>query len=140
MIFKDIKKDNITALKAHDKVRRAALTNVLGKMKMKQLESEDRTKPLDDITSSKLISKTIKELEDEKSMFVKANRLEKVTELDTQIKYLKAYLPKQLTAEEIVEIINGLEDKSIPAVMKHFNANYSGKVDMGLVNKTLRSI
>ena len=140
MIFEDIKKDNITALKAHDKVRRAALTNVLGKMKMKQLESEDRTKPLDDITSSKLISKTIKELEDEKSMFVKANRLEKVSELDTQINYLKAYLPKQLTVEEIAEIINGLEDKSIPAVMKHFNANYSGKVDMGLVNKTLRSI
>lgn len=140
MIFEELKKDNIVALKAHDKVRRGAITNVLGKMKMKQLESEDRTKPLDDVLCSNIISKTIKELDDELNMFKKAAREDKVSELEFQINYLKDYLPKQLTAEEIKSIISGLEDKSIPVVMKHFKTNYDGKVDMGLVNKTLRSL
>ena len=43
-----------------------------------------------------------------------------------------------LSEEEIKNIIAGLDDKSLPAVMKHFKANYAGKVDMGLVNKIAR--
>ena len=35
--------------------------------------------------------------------------------------------------------INAMEDKSIPSVMKHFKANYAGKVDMSLVNKIARN-
>ena len=41
---------------------------------------------------------------------------------------------------EIRSIIDKLEDKSIPAVMKHFKLNYNGKVDMGLVNKVLKGL
>ena len=37
--------------------------------------------------------------------------------------------------EEIKEIINSLEDKSMPSIMKHFKQNYLGKCDMKLVNK-----
>ena len=39
------------------------------------------------------------------------------------------------TAEEIANIISSLDDKSIPNVMKHFKTNYTGKCDMGIVNK-----
>ena len=41
---------------------------------------------------------------------------------------------------QIKAIILGLEDKSIPAVMKYFTTNYDGKVDMGLVSKIARSL
>ena len=44
-----------------------------------------------------------------------------------------------LSEQEIKDIINAMEDKSIPSAMKHFKANYAGKVDMGLVNKVARS-
>ena len=37
-------------------------------------------------------------------------------------------------------IINSLEDKSVPSVMKHFKMNYAGQVDMSLVNSILRSL
>ena len=40
--------------------------------------------------------------------------------------------------EEIKNIIANMDDKSIPSVMKHFKANYAGKVDMSLVNKIAR--
>ena len=42
--------------------------------------------------------------------------------------------------DEIKEIINSLPDKSIPFVMKHFKANYNGKVDMRLVQEALKEI
>lgn len=45
-----------------------------------------------------------------------------------------------LSAEKIKEIILSLPDKSVPAVMKHFKANYNGKCDMKLVNETLRNL
>ena len=51
-----------------------------------------------------------------------------------------AFLPKLLSEEEIKAIIAGLEDRSLPAVMKHFKANYAGKVDMSLVSKLARGV
>ena len=45
-----------------------------------------------------------------------------------------------MNEEEIKNVILSLEDKSIPAVMKHFKTNYAGKCDMGLVNKVLKSL
>ena len=58
-----------------------------------------------------------------------------MAELARQKSILEAYLPKQLTEEEIRKIISSLEDKSIPSVMKHFKANYQGMVDNSLVSK-----
>ena len=43
-----------------------------------------------------------------------------------------------LSEDEIKDIIASMEDKSMPSVMKHFKANYAGKVDMSLVNKIAR--
>ena len=43
-----------------------------------------------------------------------------------------------LSEQEIRDIVAKLEDKSMPSIMKHFKANYAGKVDMGLVNKVAR--
>ena len=45
-----------------------------------------------------------------------------------------------LDEEEIKNIILSLEDKSMPAVMKHFKAEYAGKVDMRLVGAVLKTI
>ena len=70
----------------------------------------------------------------------KANRVDKVAAVDYQEKLIAKYLPKQLSEDEIRDIINSLEDKSIPNVMKHFKTNYAGQVDMGVVNKIARSI
>ena len=45
-----------------------------------------------------------------------------------------------LTKEEIKEIICSLNDKSVPTVMKHFKANYNGKVDMRIVQEVLKEV
>ena len=45
-----------------------------------------------------------------------------------------------LSEEEIKAIILSLDDKSVPAVMKHFKSEYAGKVDMRLVGAVLKTI
>ena len=60
-------------------------------------------------------------------------------EIEIQKQTISKFLPKMLSNDEIKQIISSLEDKSIPAVMKYFKANYDGQVDMGLVNKIARN-
>ena len=53
---------------------------------------------------------------------------------------VEKYMPKMLTDEEIKNIIAGLEDKSIPFVMKYFKQNYQGACDMKKVNEILKGM
>ena len=43
-----------------------------------------------------------------------------------------------LSEDEIYDIISKQEDKSIPAIMKFFKANYAGKVEMNKVSMVLK--
>ena len=77
---------------------------------------------------------------EEREGYAKAGRTENVEALNAQLEVLKKYLPKLLSEEEVRAIILSLEDKSVPSVMKHFKANYAGKVDMKMVNTILRNL
>ena len=97
-------------------------------------------KEIGDADIVRMIQKFAKELEEEKSGYEKAGRLEDASATLHQLEVISAFLPKMLEESEIKAIILGLEDKSIPAVMKYFKTNYDGKVDMGLVSKIARSL
>ena len=85
-----------------------------------------------------VIKKIAKQLDEEIESNVKVGRTEKAKELTYQKNLIQEYLPKQLSEDEIKNILNTLEDKSIPSVMKYFKTNYNGLVDMSLVNKLAR--
>ena len=90
-----------------------------------------------DADVNQAIQKSIKELQEEKAGFEKAGRAESVASLEAQIKAVQAYLPKQLSEDEIKDVIMGLEDKTVPSVMRYFKANYQGQVDMKTVSEVL---
>ncbi|MFA7032443.1 MAG: GatB/YqeY domain-containing protein [Bacilli bacterium] len=140
MIIEKIHDDNIQAMKSRDSVARGILSVILTKAKLLEVELRTKNIPLEDKDVFEIIQKTIKELHDEKEDFQKVNNLERVASIMKQEDILNAYLPKQLSKDEIVTIIQGLEDKSLPSVMKYFKANYVGKVDMSLVSQIVRSL
>ena len=135
MLIDELKKAQIEALKEKNTLKRSILQIVTGKAKLTEIEKRTKNEPLTDDDVLLVINKVIKELDEEILAFKNANRLEKVEELTLQKQILEAYLPAKLTEEEIREIINSLEDKSMPNIMKHFKQNYLGKCDMKLVNK-----
>ena len=81
---------------------------------------------------------TIKELTEEKENYLKAGNETEANNIEVQKEILIKYLPQMLSEDEIKNIIANLEDKSIPSIMKHFKAEYAGKVDMSIVNKIAR--
>ncbi len=140
MLFDDLKKENIEAMKEKNLMKRGILPVVINKVMLQQIELKSKGNELKDEDVLQIISKTIKELNDEAETFKNANRLEKYEELTNQAEYLKSFLPKQLTKDEIKDIISKLDDKSMPAIMKYFKANYNGKCDMKDVNEIAKSL
>ena len=138
MLVDELSKANIEALKARDQVARAIYSVILSKYKALDIELRSQGKEATDQDFVKLISKTIKELDEEKETYQKAGRSEEVQNIETQKALIEKYLPQLMSEEEIKKVISSLDDKSIPSVMKHFKANYEGKVDMSLVSKIAR--
>ena len=135
MLVDELKKAQMEALKQKDTLTRSVLQIVTGKAKLVEIEKRTKNESLTDDDVILVINKVIKELEEEILAFKNAGRLEKVEELTKQKDILAKYLPAQLTEDEIKDIINKLDDKSMPSIMKHFKQNYLGKCDMKLVNK-----
>ena len=138
MIIDEIKKDNVQAMKDKNALARAIYGVVMNKVLLASIEAKKDGKELADTDVVQILQKTIKELTEEKENYIKANNMVEAENIEKQKEILTKYLPQMLSEEEIKNIINSMEDKSIPSVMKHFKANYAGKVDMGLVNRVAR--
>lgn len=139
MLYDDIKKANIQAMKDKDSVARSFYSVLLNKIMLENINKREKGGQIEDSDIFVIVQKTIKELEEEKENYKKVNNEEEVKTIERQIEIAKTYLPKQLDRDQIAEIISKLDDKSIPIVMKHFKQNYNGQCDMKLVQEVLKS-
>lgn len=140
MIEEQIKKANIEAMKNKDTLARAFYSVLMNKILLEKIAKGQRDQMLADADVSNIIQKVIKELNDEKENYAKVGNTEQVETIEKQIAIASSYLPKQLSKEEIKDIILALPDKTIPTVMKHFKANYNGQVDMRQVQEVLKEL
>lgn len=140
MLYDEIKKANVQALKDKDAVARSIYSVLLNKIKLEEIRKREKGEDIVDADISNILQKAIKELEDEKSNYEKVNNSAEVAKISTQIEIASKYLPKMLDEAEIKQIIMALDDKSIPSVMKHFKQNYNGKCDMRKVQEVLKGL
>jgi len=140
MIYDELKRANVEALKQRDANARAVLSVVLNKIKLCEIEKRAQGAELTDADVTTILQKSLKELAEEKEAFEKAGREASVAELNAQISFVEKYLPKMMSADEIRAEINKLDDKSVPSVMKHFKANFAGKCDMREVQAVLKNM
>ena len=138
MLINELEQANIAALKARDQDTRAVLSVVINRYRMYAIELKAQGKEATDADLVKIITKVIKELDEEKEGNIKTGRVEAAQAIDKQKAVIEKYLPKMMSEDEIRAVIAKLEDKSIPSVMKHFKANYDGQADMALVSKIAR--
>ena len=140
MIIDDIKKANIEAIKNKDKNARSIYSIIMNKHLLASVEARTSGGDLTDADMIRIISKTIKELQEEEENYLKVNNVEQASNIANQKAILEKYLPQMMSREEIANIINSLEDKSVPNVMKHFKTNYNGSCDMKVVSEVLKSL
>lgn len=139
MLIDEIKKANVVAMKARDNTAKGIYSIIMNKYMLLSIEKKQKGEEATDVDLITIISKTLKELTEEKESYLKVNNLEKVNAIAHQEELISKYLPKMLTEEEIRKEISTLDDKSLPNIMKHFKTNFQGKVDMGLVSKIAKS-
>ena len=135
-LYTRVYEDFIKARKDKNEINKNILGLLYNALKNKAIEL--RVDELTDADSSSIIKKVSKQLDEEIESNVQVGRTEKANELTYQKNLIQEYLPKQLSEDEIKTILNTLEDKAIPSVMKYFKTNYNGLVDMSLVSKLAR--
>lgn len=138
MIIDEIKKANMQAMKDRNVQARAIYGVVMNKAMLNKIEKKEKGLEQTDADLVTILQKTIKELDEEKENYIKAGNSEQAQNIEMQKNLISIYLPKMMSEDEIRAEIKTLEDKSIPSIMKHFKANFNGKVDMGVVNKIAR--
>lgn len=140
MIIDEIKKQNMLAMKEKDSVKRNALSVVINKYMLVNIEKKAKGEEATDTDMVAILQKSCKELLEEAENYLKAGNAQMHEEILTQKKIIESFLPQMMSKEEIKEIILSLPDTTIPTVMKHFKANYAGKVDMRDVQDVLKSL
>lgn len=140
MILEEINKANVQAFKDKNALVKDIISVIKSRAKLLEVEKRTKGEQVTDADMANLIQKLIKELAEAVDNYQKVNNTQEVENLQKQIDFCKAFLPKTLSKDEIKTIILGLDDKSVPSVMKHFKANYAGAVDMREVQEVLKSI
>ncbi len=140
MIIDEIKKANIEALKKHDNNLRSIYSVLMNKIMLANINARANETELTDVDVVKIIQKTIKELDEEAENYKKVGNTEEFEKIGLQRNALEKYLPTMLSKDKIKEIIMGLDDKTVPSVMRHFKTNYAGQCDMKEVSEVLKSL
>lgn len=137
-----ILEDLVQSMKNRDKVKLSVIRMVKSAIQMEEL---NKKRELNDDEIIDVISKQIKTRNDSINEFEKGGRDDLVKSTEEEIKILKTYLPKQLSNEELMEIINKVFDEIKPSsskdmgkIMKAITPLVKGKVDMGKVSTIIK--
>lgn len=99
-----LEEDLKAAMRANDPVRKTAIRSALAAVKLAQVE-KDKNTILEDSAVLALIQKEIKARRESIADAQKANRPDLISGYEAEARVLEEYLPKQLTAEELADLI-----------------------------------
>ena len=137
-----INNDLKEAMKSKDSFRLSVIRMVKGAMQLAKPNPREELTDDDVIT---VISKQIKMRNDSIKEFESAGRSDLVEQNKKEIEILNTYMPKQLSEEELTEIIDKVfeevkptSQKDMGLIMKNISPLVKGKADMSLVNKLVK--
>lgn len=129
------------AMKSGDKFKLSVLRMLKSAL---QLESISKKHELSDDEVMSVIKKQVKTRKDSIEEFKKYNKTEEVAKLEQEIEILNAYLPEEMTEEEIIKVIDEVFNELKPTsmkemgmVMKELNTKITN-ADMSLVSKFVK--
>ncbi|AOT68526.1 GatB/YqeY domain-containing protein [Geosporobacter ferrireducens] len=130
------------AMKEKDQLKKSVITMV--RASIKQYEVDHRVE-LDDDSVLEIMSKQVKQKKDAIEEFAKGGREDLVNEAKAEIEVLLTYLPKQLTEDEISEIVvqvlnetGASTAKDMGKVMAALMPKVKGRADGKLVNQVVK--
>lgn len=130
------------AMKSNDKLKLSTIRMIRSAIKNKEIEQR---KQLDDEGILRVIQGMVRKGEESIEQFKAGGRMDLVEKETKEIETLKSFLPKPLSREEVLEIIDQtIEEtkasslKDIGKVMKSVMPKLGGKVDGTTVNQLVK--
>ena len=137
-----LKQDMVEAMKNKEKERLTVIRMVKAAMDQEHI---DRKREINDELLIDVVNKQIKMRKDSITEFEKAGRTDLSEKTQSEVEILMAYLPEQLSSEEVVKIIDEIfaevkpeGQKDMGKVMKEATAKLKGKADMKEVSNIIK--
>lgn len=143
MLKEQLKKDEIAAMKARDKARVSVLRMVSAEIKAYEVNNRE---DISDENVIKIIEKSIKQTKEALEYAKQANNEEKIQEGNFALEVLTPYLPKQLTEEEVSEMLKEIiangnyTVKDMGKIMKEIMPKIAGKFDRSKINPMVKGL
>ena len=135
--------DMKSAMKAKDSATLKAVRMIVEAIKQKEVDTRE---DLDDQGILAVIQKMVKQRKDSIDQFTQAGRGDLVAVEEAELKVINLYMPKQLSESEIESVVDqvisqtgasGMQDMG--KLMGVLKGELSGKADMGIVSKIIKS-
>lgn len=142
---KQIQKDMVQAMKERNEIKKETLRLVLSEIKNEQIKQR---KELGDEDVTKILKRGIKTRQEALALFQQGNRGDLVDKTKIEIKVIESYLPKQLSKEQLENIVaeiikeTGAETakdagRVMKAVMEKYGSQADGKTVQQIVSSKL---
>ncbi|MFA5063364.1 MAG: GatB/YqeY domain-containing protein [Candidatus Omnitrophota bacterium] len=143
MLEEKILNDYKEAMKSGDKLKSSVLSFL--RADMMNAAVAKKINALNDTEAIAVIKKQIKQRQDSIEQFTKGERLEMAEKEKKELEILKTYLPPELSAdavkqiiEEVISVTGSSGMKDMGKVMKEVNAKIAGQADGKLVSDLVR--
>jgi len=146
-IKQKIQSDFVIAMKAKDEIAKSALSGI--KAKITEAEKANGNQELQDSEIIKILNKAIKQREESQKIYEDAGREEMSKKEADEACILRAYMPSQMSEEEIESSINEIlarigeepnRNKRIGQAMGAFNKQFQGRADVSKVKQIIEKL
>lgn len=139
MLRDSIKAAQISAMKAGDKPRLAAVRLILAKIKDRDIELRTAaSKPQDDDLVIEVLQKMVKQRRESIQLFDEGGRPERAADERAELAVIEEFLPAQMSEEETRAAIEAIKAetgasgiKDMGKVMAELKARHGAQLDMG---------
>lgn len=137
-----LKADMISSMKAKEKDRLECIRFIQAAVKKQEI---DTRKDLDDTAVVAILMNLAKQRKDSIDQFRKGGREDLATKEESELKILQAYLPEQLTADDLGKLVDAAIQetgatgmKEMGAVIKAVMAKAAGRAEGGAVSEMVK--
>lgn len=145
MIKDTINSELKISMLSSNKDKTSTLRLILAAIKDREIAAREKNQDIDDATVMDVLSKMVKQRLESADIYKKNNRLELAAKEELEIEVIREFLPKQLTEQEIKEIIlklieetNSSSIRDMGNIMGTLKSKYAGQLDFALAGKLLK--
>ena len=147
MIRDEIKTALVTAMKAGEKERVGTIRLIQSALKNRDIELRGKDAPAnDDLLVTEVLQKMIKQRRESIDMYKQGGREELADAEGREIGVIEAFLPAQMSQEELAAAIDAIvaetgagSIKDMGKVMAALKARYAGQMDFGKVGPLVKA-